>query len=235
MAPFLDRFPESIARRHHAPVSNVTNKVIAVVGATGALGHLIAEELRDRGATVLGAGRSGPDIVLDIRDSRAGEALVRQALGTQGHLDGVVIASGIVAFGNLVDTDPITVEELFLTNAIGPLWLASAVLPALAASGGFLACITGVVAEQSLPGMVAYSASKAALSHGLVGLRREARREGVRIIDVRPPHTETGLASRAIAGTAPAFRGGLDARAVARRIVDAIAAEVDEVPSRAFA
>ncbi len=34
---------------------------------------------------------------------------------------------------------------------------------------------------------------------------RELRRSGIRLIDVRPPHTETGLAERPIAGTAPSL------------------------------
>ena len=61
---------------------------MVVVGASGGLGAPIVDELRARGAIVLGAGRSGPDIAVDLRDSRAGEALVRGALGMQGRLDG---------------------------------------------------------------------------------------------------------------------------------------------------
>ncbi len=204
------------------------------MGATGALGSLIATQLRDRGAVVLGAGRHGPDVVCDLRDVDAGHAVVRGALGTQGRLDGVVNAAGIVAFGDLVGTDPVVVEELFLVNALGPLWLARAVLPSLAERRGFFANISGVVAEQSLANMVPYCASKAAVSHAMPGLRREARRSGVHVLDARPPHTETGLAGRAIAGTAPTFPQGLDPAAVARRIVEAIVADEAELASDAF-
>lgn len=205
-----------------------------VVGATGGLGRPIVDELLERGARVIGAGRSGPDLVLDVRDARAGGALVREATGRYGRVDGVVVASGIVAFGDLVATDDVTIEELFLTNALGPIWLAQAVLPALGETKGFFAAISGVVAEQALPGMVPYCASKAALSHALAGLRREARRSGVHVADFRPPHTETGLAGRPLAGTAPTFRPGLDPVLVARRIVDAIEADDAEVPAAEF-
>jgi short-subunit dehydrogenase len=213
---------------------NLHDAVIVVVGATGGLGRALSNELRGRGAAVVGVGRSGPDLVLDIRDARSGSVLVRDVTERYGRLDGVVIAAGIVAFGDLLATDDVTVEELFLTNALGPLWLARAVLPALTETKGFFGAITGVVAEQALPGMVAYCSSKAALSHGLSGLRREARRMGVHIADFRPPHTETGLASRPLAGTAPAFRLGLDPDVVARRIVEAIVADEPEVPAAAF-
>jgi short-subunit dehydrogenase len=212
----------------------VADAVVVVVGATGGLGAAICDELLERGAIVLGASRHGPDIHIDLRDSRAGDAVVRQALGTQGRLDGVVNAAGVVAFGDLIDTDDVIIEELFLTNVLGPLWLARRLLPTLSESRGFFANITGVVAEESLPGLVPYSASKAALSHALPGLRREARRLGVHIADLRPPHTETGLAGRTLAGVPPAFGRGLDPDAVARRVVDAIVADETEVAAADF-
>lgn len=215
-------------------VRELQGAVVVVVGATGGIGRPLVSELGRRGAVVLGAGRQGPDIVCDLRDVDAGQAVVRGALGLQGRLDGVVNAAGIVAFGDLVATDPAVIEELFLTNALGPLWLARAVLPVLAERRGFFATITGVVAEQSLAHLVPYCASKAALSHALPGLRREARRLGVHVADFRPPHTETGLTTRAIAGTAPSFGAGRDPEAVARRMVDAIEADEAELPSTAF-
>jgi short-subunit dehydrogenase len=208
--------------------------VVVVVGATGGLGAAIVDELRSRGAVVLGAGRHGPDIVADLRDAHAGDAIVRGALGLQGRLDGVVNAAGIVAFGDLAATDPVVIEELFLTNALGPLWLAHAILPTLSESKGFFVTISGVVAEQSLAHMVAYCASKAAISHAIPGLRREARKLGVHVADFRPPHTETGLTGRAIAGVAPSFGAGLDPVAVAARMVAAIEANETELASTAF-
>jgi cyclic-di-GMP-binding biofilm dispersal mediator protein len=109
------------------------------------------------------------------------------------------------------------------------------VLAPLAESKGFFAAITGVVAEQPFPGLVAYGASKAALSNGLAGLRREVRRQGVQVLDARPPHTETGLATRPLAGTAPRMPQGLDPHHVARRVVDAIEAGDDELSAASFA
>ena len=82
--------------------------------------------------------------------------------------------------------------------------------------------------------MSVYGASKAAVRSFDEALAREARKAGVRVIDARPPHTETGLASRAVAGTAPKFPVGLDPTAVARRIVQAIADGETDLPSTAF-
>jgi cyclic-di-GMP-binding biofilm dispersal mediator protein len=213
---------------------DLTGAVVAVVGAGGGLGRPIVAELRRRGAVVVTAGRSSGDVRLDLRDAAAGDALVAHVRAAHGRLDGVVDAAGIVAFGDLVDTDDIVIEELFLTNVMGPLWLARRVAPMLAESNGFLAVVSAVVAETPLPGMAAYSASKAAVTAALSALRRELRRSGVTVIDVRPPHTETGLASRPLAGAAPRLPQGLAPEQVARRIVDAIAAGETEVPASGF-
>lgn len=208
-------------------------KVVAVVGATGGLGRAIRAELERRGATVVGVGRSG-DVVFDIRDTAAGDVLVDAVTQRHGRLDGVVVASGVVAFGDLADTDDVVAEELVLVNALGPLWLARRALPALADTEGFFAAISGVVAESPQAGMAPYSASKAALSAGLAAIRREFRRRRVAVLDVRPPHTETGLAGRPIAGTAPKLPTGLEPAAVAAAIVDAIEADRDELPAAEF-
>ena len=200
-------------------------KVVVVVG-TGGLGRALAEALAARGSTVLVAGRSGTvDVTVDLTDADAGAALVEHALARYGHLDGVVIAAGVVAFGDLEETDDTVIEELVLTNALGPLWLAGRVLPTLRDSRGFLVNLSGVVAATPIAGMAAYSASKAAAAAGFQALGRELRRAGVLVCDAQPPHTETGLATRPIAGSAPRFRPGLSPRAVADRVVAGIEAD----------
>jgi NAD(P)-dependent dehydrogenase (short-subunit alcohol dehydrogenase family) len=204
---------------------DLNGAVVAVVGATGGMGSALCDVLTGRGATVVRANRSGgadSDLAIDLRDTAAGDALVAHAVERHGRLDGVVVAAGIVAFGDLADTDDIVIEELFLTNALGPMWLAKRVLPSLRDTGGFFVNFSGVVAEAPMPGMAAYSASKAAASAATEAIRREFRRVKVGVIDVRPPHTETGLAQRPLAGTAPKMPTGLEPASIAERVVVAI-------------
>jgi len=200
-------------------------KVVAVVG-TGGLGRALAESLAGRGSTLIVAGRSGAvDVTIELTDAEAGAALVDHAVTLYGRLDGVVIAAGVVAFGDLESTEDTVIEELLLTNALGPLWLAKRVVPALRESRGFLVNLSGVVAATPSPGMAAYSASKASAAAGFQALGRELRRAGVLVCDAQPPHTETGLATRPIAGSAPRFASGLDPRVVADRVVAGIEAD----------
>ena len=218
--------------------------VVAVVGASGALGSLVARGAAARGARVVLVGRDearlravveGADVVVgDLGDATLGERVVEVARDRHGRLDGVVNAAGVVAFGPLADTDDAVVEELFLTNVVGPLFLARRVLPALQESGGFLVNLSAVVAEHPMAGMAAYSASKAALTAADRALARELRRAGVDVIDVRPPHTETGLAARPLAGEAPRLPTGLEPSVVAEAVLDAVEAGRGEIASDSF-
>lgn len=224
---------------------SLSGAVIAVVGASGGLGTPIARELSDRGAQLLLAGPHverltalGIDgavaVELDVRDPRAGDALAAVAMERHGRLDGLVNAAGVVAFGALVDTDDTVVEELFLINVMGPLWLIKRIVPLLVESRGFVVNLSAVVAEHPMANMAPYSATKAALTAADTALSRELRRSGVQVCDVRPPHTETGLAQRPLAGRAPALAPGLAPDVVARCVIDAIVAGSAELPSQSF-
>ncbi|KQU03111.1 short-chain dehydrogenase [Rhodococcus sp. Leaf7] len=222
----------------------LAGKHFLVTGASGALGSRITARLVDAGATVTISGRSadalsalGVDgahvVAADLAHPGAPEDLVVQATSHVGHLDGVVIASGIVAFGPAAEVDDDTVDDLLLVDLLAPLRLVRSALTRVEA-GGVILSISGVIAEKPVGGMAAYCAAKAGISAFVEAVRPEARRRKVRVVDARPPHTETGLATRAISGTAPSMPAGLDPDDVAARIVSAIVDDEKELPSSAF-
>jgi len=226
---------------------NVEGMRVLVVGGSGVLGSLIAAELDTRGASVALSGRDAgrlqaaaarlqrlaPTLALDLSRSGAPRQLVDWAAGALGGLDGVVNAAGAVAFGPLAETDPTTVEELVAIDLTVPLLVMAEAIPHI--QGGFIVNLTGVVAEQPFPGMPVYVAAKTGFSAATRALSRELRRQGILVVDARPPHTETGLAGRSLSGTSPRFPEGLDPLVVARRIVDGIEAGEQEIPAAAFA
>ena len=210
--------------------------VAAVVGATGGLGSAIARELARRGYRLVLAGRDRSAlealtgelagslaVVVDVRGPDAGDHLVAALAEGPGRLDVLVNAAGVVAFGTLAETPDIVIEELFLTNVIGPLWLLRRCLPMLQESGGTVVHLSAVVAERPMAGMAPYSATKAALTAADAALAIELRRVGVRVLDVRPPHTETGLAGQPLHGQTPRLPPGLDPPHVAHAVADAVA------------
>ena len=226
-------------------MTELSGAVVLVVGASGVLGAEIARLLEAKGSTVVRAGRNpdhltGPDTVLaDLTDEAAAATLVAAAVRAHDRLDGIVIAAGVVAFGPASEVTDETLRRLFEVNALGPIRLIREVAPHLVASATagrkpFIVTLSGIVSESPTTGLAAYSASKAALAAFVQASSRELRRSGVRVLDARPGHTETGLATRAIAGTAPAFPPGLAPSAVAERIVRAIVDDEKDLPSSAF-
>jgi cyclic-di-GMP-binding biofilm dispersal mediator protein len=222
----------------------MVNRSVLVAGATGGIGSAIASLLEERGDDLTLVARdsgrldeldvAGRRCALDLRDPAACTEAIRAASAWAGRLDVVVNAVGVVAFGSVLDLSVDAMEELFLTNTFVPIMLARAALDALD-EGGVIVNISGVIAEQNVAGMAAYGASKAAVRSFDEALSREARRKKIRVIDARPPHTETGLADRPIAGRAPKMPTGLAPADVARTICDAIDGDVNDLPASAFA
>jgi cyclic-di-GMP-binding biofilm dispersal mediator protein len=224
-------------------MTELNDAPILVVGASGGLGREIARVLADRGARLALSGRdperleatgvTGSPVVADLRESGAAERIVTEAEQALGGLTGVVYAAGVVAFGAVGELDADDVDELLLLNYLAPARIVAAALPRLGA-GGFVANLSAVVAEHPTMRMAAYSASKAALTAFDRVALLEARRRDIRVIDIRPPHTETGLAGRPIAGQAPKLPPGLDPADVAARIVEALAGDDIDLPTEAF-
>lgn len=216
---------------------------IVLAGATGVLGREIGLALVEAGASLVLFARDsdrlaaldlpGPRVVGDVADGEACREAVEVAVSKLGGIDGIVNATGVVAFGDLETLSDRVIDELLSTNLIGPVRLARAALSALG-EGAFIAHLSAVVAERPMPGMAFYSATKAALTALDQALAKELRRRGIDVIDLRPPHTETGLAQRSISGVAPKLPAGLSPRRVADRVLRAIQDGEREVSSAAF-
>ncbi len=225
------------------PAFPLHDSSVLLAGASGGIGRSLAAELHARGAILTMVSRQidrlddvpadGARVVADLRSPNACAAAVSAAIEHAGRLDVVVNAVGVVAFGPVSELSIDVMEELFLTNTFVPIMLAQAASDRLS-DGGAIVNLSGVIAERNLPGMAAYGASKAAARSFLEGFAREARRHGVRVLDARPPHTETGLAGRAIEGRPPSMPTGLDPRRVAVTICDALESGASELPSSAF-
>lgn len=205
-----------------------------IIGASGAVGAAVARELSARGAQLALHGRdegrlaslasqigATTTIVADLTGAGEPERVVAAAADALGGLDVSVCAVGVVAFGPTHELTDATLAALLEVNLQVPVRLTRA-LAARMERGATIVNISAIVAEMPTAGMAAYSASKAALTAFDRASGRELRREGIRVVDVRPPHLATGLETRPIAGRAPALPAGQDPAAWARAIADAI-------------
>lgn len=231
-------------------MSTINGKNFLVVGANGAFGAEFSNQLTASGAKILGtarsadsAGRLSPNLdkglILDLADSTSIQTLANYLLAEPGAIDGIILASGLVAFGTVSETPVSVIENLMKVNATGQIALVQQLLPKLlesAAAGNepFIVSLSGVIAESPMAGLSAYSASKTALNGFATAATRELKKIGVRWLDARPGHTESGLAGRAVFGTAPNFGAGKTVQEVVARIIRAIEEDEKDLPSSEF-
>lgn len=210
------------------PRVEISGKLFLLTGATGGLGREIGAHIESRGGYVLRT--SGGECDITVPEDRD---VITQLVVDHGGVDGVIVASGAVGFGQHGTLDKGATQRLADVNLTGPLELANDLLPHLH-DGGVVVFITGAVVDFTTVGMAAYTAVKAGLSAACPVLRRELRSRKINVIDARPPHTETGLATRAIHGTAPKMKEGLAPEVVAKRIVAAIENDETELAPVVF-
>jgi cyclic-di-GMP-binding biofilm dispersal mediator protein len=241
--------PAEASRGRLSGMTTLDGACVLVAGATGGLGAPLSRQLAAAGARLTVTGRDGDRLAAlglealcvpaDLRRAGVAEKVVERAVDRYGRLDGLVFAAGAVAFGPATELPDQVVIDLFTLNTLAPIRLLRAALPHLQASsaaGGspFVVHISAVVAETPMPGMAAYCASKAGLTAFDQAAARELRRTRIRLVDARPPHTQTGLAERPLFGTAPRLPTGLDPQAVAERILAGIVDDESDLPSTAF-
>ena len=214
---------------------------VLVAGATGVLGAELAGGFARAGCRVALTGRDEgrlrelaeslggvPAGVVDAVDVEALRRAVDAAAKALSGLDVVVVAWGVVAFGPAAEADDAVTEELFAVNTLAPMSLVRAALPHLA-DGGTVVLLSAIVADAPTLQMAEYSASKAALSAWAGVLRRELRRRAITVLDVRPPHIDTGLVHRALAGEPPRLPPGHDLAELVAAVLDGLRAGGREV------
>ena len=112
-------------------MTTLQGAVVLVVGATGGLGSRMAAQLESNGAIVA---RSSKSAGHDLRAPSVIREVLEDTNAQHGRLDGLVVASGVVAFGAASDLEPATVDELFAVNTTSPIQLITQSQPYLAAS-----------------------------------------------------------------------------------------------------
>lgn len=212
---------------------------VLVIGASGVLGREVVKECARRGARVIGTSHTGSaphecEVVVhaDIASVDGRERIVA-AVRDMGGIEVVVVTSGVVGFGAHDAVQSSDIARLIEIDLVAPLQLLSDLSP-LVAEGGNITMLTGAVVDVATLGMSTYTAAKSGLSAALAVIRREMRARKITVLDARPPHTETGLASRAVFGSAPALKQGLEPSFVAHRIIDAIEANESELAPAVF-
>ena len=185
---------------------NWNSQTIAITGAASGLGKAIAAHFTGLGANVLGLDRNESDLaaikktiphgfhplVCDVTDWPA----VEQAFAKHPVVDVLINSAGITGKTNLksYETDPVDVEQVFRVNFFGSYHTSKAVLPGMAARGyGRVLHIASIAGKEGNAGMLAYSASKAAVIGMAKVQGKEMAGTGVTVNALAPAVIQTPL------------------------------------------
>lgn len=164
---------------------------VLVTGAAGDIGSAIAEELTQRGHSVVRADRpelaERVDVAFDVTD----EPAVARAMDEIGHLDGLVNNAGYQGVFTPVERYPLDdARRVLEVNVLGVMTVLS--VAARAMDGGSIVNIASMAGVSGAPNMPAYSASKAAV----LGLTKAAAKDlaprGIRVNAVSPAFVGPG-------------------------------------------
>ena len=177
-----------MSRRIHP----IVGRVVLVTGAAHGIGAEAARRLSARGArvalididaaaiaAVAGECPGARAYVADVTDDAGLRSAVTKAAADCGGIDVAVINAGVAAMGLTRFADAGTFERTIAVNLVGAWRTLHAVLPHLVARRGYALCIASVAAVAHVPGLGAYSASKAGLEALSDALRIEVAHLGV--------------------------------------------------------
>ncbi len=206
---------------------------VVVAGATGEFGAALTRALAAAGAELglmgrdrsrldaLAAELNAPSALFEATDADSCRGGVDALAAALGGLDAFVVTVGVAGFGQAGELSSETLDALFAVNATGPIALIDEALGHLEDDGAVVA-LSAIVADHPTAGVAAYSASKAALSAYVTALRRERRKHGLTVLDVRPPHMDTAFAERALTGSPPSLPDPLDHHDVVAAVIEAL-------------
>lgn len=209
-----------------------TGQVVLITGGGSGIGLQVASDFVDAGAHVVIAGRdrarleaarerlgaAATAVATDVGDSDAVNALVEAVIRDRGGIDIVVSNAASFIPGDVTVVERADWDQSVRTNLDGFFYLAKAVLPHLAASGGSFIATSSVSGLRADWGMPVYNAAKGAVSLFVQALALDWGPRGVRVNAVAPSLTSTEPVA-AITGD-PTLRSQAEARVALGRIAE---------------
>ena len=185
-------------------MTDLTNQVVIISGASRGIGKATALLLALQGATVVAVARSGQElsdlthktrglsIVADIADEEDARHVVAETLRHYGRLDVLICNAGVGSFAELEQFSPEEWDRMFDTNVKGTFLLCKAAVPHFKAQKrGHIIGIASDVSKRTFAHGTAYGASKYAQDALLASLRKEVRPHGVKVSTIYPGLVDT--------------------------------------------
>jgi NAD(P)-dependent dehydrogenase (short-subunit alcohol dehydrogenase family) len=146
---------------------DLTDKIVLVTGAAGAIGAAIAAAIREAGGTAIAtdlAAGAGIDMRLDVTLEADWQRAAADLDRRYGRLDGLVNAAGIAPVGHVEKTDLATWKRVLAINLDGTFLGCKYGLPLLRQKGGSIVNLSSVLGLVGSADLAAYNASKGGVS-----------------------------------------------------------------------
>ncbi|UVC08598.1 SDR family oxidoreductase [Rhizobium sp. TH2] len=183
-------------------------KSIVVTGGSFGMGRACAERFAKGGGSVLiisndqasvdkavaEIGGRTTGFVGDVRDSKAMQAAVAEAVAAHGGVDILACCAGIQRYGTVVDTPEDVWDDVLDVNLKG-IYLASkyAIPEMRRRGGGAIVAISSVQAYASQAGVAAYTASKGAINALVRAMSLDHAGENITVNAVCPASIDTPM------------------------------------------
>lgn len=187
-------------------------KVVLVTGANGGLGVSVTQAFLNTGGTVIGTSRKinqsnfdSPNfnaIPEDISTRKGATTLVDQVVERFGRIDVLAhTVGGFVGGQSIAETDDANFQRMFDLNLNSAFYLLRAALPSMRQTrNGRIIAIGARAAVEPVPGIGAYSASKAALVSLIKTVAAENKDVGITANVILPGTMDTPTNRRMIPG-----------------------------------
>jgi uncharacterized protein len=196
-------------------------KRVLITGASRGIGESLAHAFAGAGATValvartqgalraLAAELGGTAHPADLSDPTQVATLVNQVEDEAGPIDVLVNNAGVGTPADFANASSDHLRRITEVNYLAPAELCRQVIPRmLERGGGHIVNVSSMADCSAFPGLVVYSASKAALSHFTAGLRADLNglSIGTTLVELGPIPTDLLAEAEDYEPTAAAFR-----------------------------
>jgi uncharacterized protein len=167
---------------------DVRDRHVVLTGASGGIGVALARRLASAGArltlvgrnqdrlTPLAAEASAATHIADLLDGQKLRTLIETIEASNGQVDVLINNAGVELSGYLPGQQSDDLARLLRLNLGVPVELSRQVLPGMLQRGlGHIVNVSSFAGVGTFPGLAAYGASKAGLSHFTSGLRADLR------------------------------------------------------------
>jgi NADP-dependent 3-hydroxy acid dehydrogenase YdfG len=195
-------------------VTRAAPKTVLLTGASSGIGRALALEYARRGSHVMAVARRETELdalcdeiasgggkasrlVCDVADAQAAHDVIARAEKELGSLDMVIANAGVGGTKHATRLDLESATKMIAVNVTGAIATLIAAIPImLHQKSGHLVGVTSLAGRRALPSGALYSASKAALSTFLEGIRMDLQEARIFVTDVQPGFVDTPMTKK---------------------------------------